>query len=255
MGDYLMPAKFHPLYIEWLGQDCYEHLIQLIDGGEEHGVRHCRFQMLCGGDGQPYKQKWHRDWQGWDPMGNGGEEGAFGANYKHVEWNSPLQVDDHFLNVVPGSHRRRSSADERAVCLSGDVDREMPGAITVHVEPGDVVYFDAGILHRGWNPMGKTRWTLHNVTWGSHVPIMFDYDPVDDVHGLRHALTNYTNLPPSGRKYLADFISAVELGQRAPRKRLFAELWATPEQADAWAQAKRIEMKNNEASRTKLSRL
>ena len=66
-GDYLMPAKFEPLYIEWLADDCYDHLAQLIDGGEAHGVRHCRFQMLCAGDSQPYKQQWHRDWAGWDP--------------------------------------------------------------------------------------------------------------------------------------------------------------------------------------------
>eukprot|EP01051_Picozoa_sp_SAG22_P015702 SAG22_NODE_2091_length_3027_cov_1.473702_2_plen_140_part_00 len=61
VGDYLTPAKFDPCYIEWLSDDCYGHLAQLIDGGAEHGVRHCRFQMLCGGDGQPYKQQWHRD--------------------------------------------------------------------------------------------------------------------------------------------------------------------------------------------------
>lgn len=142
MGDYLMPAKFDPLYIEWLAEDCYDHLSQLIDGGTEHGVRHCRFQMLCAGDGQPYKQNWHRDWQGWDPHNNGGEEGSFGANFKHIEWNSPLIDDDHFLNVVPGSHNRRSTREERAVCLSGllgDVDREMPGGIAVCVNPGDVV--------------------------------------------------------------------------------------------------------------------
>ncbi len=81
-------------------------------------------------------------WQGWDPHNNGGEEGTFGANFKHIEWNSPLVDDDHFLNVVPGSHIRRSTPEERSVCLSGlmgDVDREMPGGITVRVNPGDVV--------------------------------------------------------------------------------------------------------------------
>ena len=147
MGDYLQPSKFDPLYIQWLAEDCYGHLSQLIDGGEEHGVRHCRFQMLCAGDDQPYKQNWHRDWQGWDPHENGGEELTFGANFKHIEWNAPLMPGDQFLNVVPGSHIRRSTLEERSVCISGmrgDVDREMPGGIKVKVEPGDVVYFDAG---------------------------------------------------------------------------------------------------------------
>ena len=63
--------------------------------------------------------------EGWDPHDNGGEEATFGANNRHVEWNSPLQSDDHFLNVVPGSHCRRSTAAERAVCIAGrdgDVD-------------------------------------------------------------------------------------------------------------------------------------
>ena len=34
------------------------HLEQLITGGVEKGVRHCRFQMLAGGDGVPYRQGW-----------------------------------------------------------------------------------------------------------------------------------------------------------------------------------------------------
>ena len=38
------------------------------------------------------------------PEGNGGEEGSFGANGKHVEWNSPLLADDHFLNVRVHAH-------------------------------------------------------------------------------------------------------------------------------------------------------
>ena len=69
--------------------------------------------------------------------------------------------------VVPGSHARRSTAEEREVCVSGlagDVDRVMPGGIEVRINPGDVAYFDAGILHRGWNPKGRSRWTIHNVT-------------------------------------------------------------------------------------------
>eukprot|EP01051_Picozoa_sp_SAG22_P015701 SAG22_NODE_2091_length_3027_cov_1.473702_1_plen_738_part_00 len=172
--------------------------------------------------------------QGWDPL-------SFGANYQHIEWNSPLQPGDHFLNVVPGSHRRRSTPEERAVCVAGtngDVDREMPGGIAVRIEPGDVAYFDAGILHRGWNPMGETRWTLHNVSWGTQIPVMFDYDPIGDVPALRQVLADYPSLPRQGKKYLTDFIDSVEEGERKSRKPLFADLWASAEQADAWAAEK-----------------
>ena len=99
-------------------------------------------------------------------------------------------------------------------------------------------YFDAGILHRGWNPLGLKRWTLHNVTWGSQVPILFDYDPVGDVPGLKQVLAANPSLPAKGRRYLTDFIDSVESGQRAVRRPLFADLWTTPEQADAWAAEK-----------------
>ena len=45
-----------------------------------------------------------RRWRGCTGEGNGGEEGSFGANGKHVEWNSPLLADDHFLNVRVHAH-------------------------------------------------------------------------------------------------------------------------------------------------------
>ena len=107
------------------------------------------------------------------------------------------------------------------------------GAYNIHFF---IIY--AGILHRGWNPEGRTRWTLHNVTWGSNVPCFFDYDPVGDVPGLKQVLKMHPDLPATGQKYLTDFIDSVEAGERAERKPLFAELWASAEEADQWAAEK-----------------
>ena len=71
--------------------------------------------MLCGGDGQPYKQNWHRDWQGWDPLENGGEEGSFGANGKHVEWKDAGCT----LVQTPSPMEDLSVLDEHCVLMSG----------------------------------------------------------------------------------------------------------------------------------------
>ena len=101
-------------------------------------------------------------------------------------------------------------------------------------------YFDAGILHRGWNPKGLHRWTLHNVTWGSHIPCMIDYDPMGDAPGLRQVLAANPSLSEKARRYLADFINSVEAAERAERRPLFADLWATADQADAWAAEKAV---------------
>ena len=51
-------------------------------------------------------------------------------------------------------------------------------------------------------------------------------------------LKTYSSLPAKGQKYLTDFIDSVEEGGRAERKPLFAELWASAEQADEWAAEK-----------------
>ena len=96
------------------------HLEQLITGGVEKGVRHCRFQMLAGGDGVPYRQGWvspsviaiisprdatadpatffrqHRDQQFVDPEGSLGQlccDAGLAFSGRCVEWNTPLVSD------------------------------------------------------------------------------------------------------------------------------------------------------------------
>jgi ectoine hydroxylase-related dioxygenase (phytanoyl-CoA dioxygenase family) len=167
MGDFMAdPSHFSLEFTDWLAEDAIPHLQQLIANGETSGVRHCRFQMLAGGDGQAYRQGWHRDQRFVDPEGHFGAVcDAAGAAFRGrcVEWNAPLVEGDSFFNCVPGSHRRPNTDEETAALLQ---DRDavdsapMPGATVVRMEPGDVCYFDAGMLHRGWNPEGRTRWTL-----------------------------------------------------------------------------------------------
>ncbi|KAL2149316.1 hypothetical protein VTH82DRAFT_8664 [Thermothelomyces myriococcoides] len=108
---------------------------------------------------QPFALRWHRD----DiPASASAEEEAArlkrpGEPYVHTQWNLPLYDDDSLI-VVPGSHARPRTDAERA---AGPYDDPLPGQVRVALRPGDVVFYDNNILHRGVYDVRKERMTLH----------------------------------------------------------------------------------------------
>lgn len=68
----------------------------------------------------------------------------------------PPAVDS--LVVVPGSHVRVRTAAERS---APPREPDMPGQLVVRLEPGDVVFYDNNILHRGVYRADKERMSLH----------------------------------------------------------------------------------------------
>jgi ectoine hydroxylase-related dioxygenase (phytanoyl-CoA dioxygenase family) len=165
-GHLLLPDKYDNAWAEWLAEDLDEHLNVLVEGS---AVRHSLFGMLASGGGQPYEQAWHRDL---GKAGDAGEEEFYRRHHGHsVQFNAPLLPGDHFLNIVPGSHLRASTAKEMAAASAG-VKAEMPEAMVVALEPGDIVYYDANLWHRGWNPEGVDRWSMHCAFWNATRPVM-----------------------------------------------------------------------------------
>ncbi|KAI3333960.1 phytanoyl-dioxygenase family protein [Ustulina deusta] len=77
--------------------------------------------------------------------------------YWNTQWNLPLYPDDSLV-VVPGSHVRVRTPAERAASPN---EPNMPGQLVVHLEPGDVVFYDNNILHRGVYSADKERMSLH----------------------------------------------------------------------------------------------
>jgi hypothetical protein len=80
----------------------------------------------------------------------------------HAQYNLAL-CPDTSLVVIPGSHRRIRTETERN---ADPYEAELPSQITVKLEPGDAVFYDSNILHRGVykpKPEGgeETRLTLH----------------------------------------------------------------------------------------------
>jgi hypothetical protein len=77
--------------------------------------------------------------------------------YAHTQWNLALFEDESLL-VVPGSHRRARTDEERN---AAPYERMLPGMMRVNLEPGDAVFYDNNILHRGVYLAEKERMTLH----------------------------------------------------------------------------------------------
>ncbi|PQE23364.1 phytanoyl- dioxygenase protein [Rutstroemia sp. NJR-2017a WRK4] len=75
----------------------------------------------------------------------------------HAQYNMALYPDSSLV-VIPGSHRRARTEKEREM---GEYETGVEGEIRVKMEPGDVVFYDNNILHRGVYDEGTERMTLH----------------------------------------------------------------------------------------------
>lgn len=198
----LLPDKYDPAFAEWLDEDLAPQIGAMIGT-----ARHSLFGMLASGGGQPYRQAWHRD------IGKPGapDEAAFLRRHhgRFVQFNAPLLPEDRFLNIVPASHLRASTAEE--IQAAGDGEKaDMPGALAVELRPGDIAYYNANLWHRGWNPGGELRWTMHCAFWKSEYPVM------KHEYGQREALLtpgHLDRMPPVTRQYIQRYLDAYPAGE------------------------------------------
>ena len=75
----------------------------------------------------------------------------------HAQWNLAL-YDDLSLVVVPGSHKRARTDMERN---ADPYEDDMPGQKIVRMGPGDIMFYNNNILHRGVYDSTAERMTLH----------------------------------------------------------------------------------------------
>jgi nicotinamide N-methyltransferase len=213
----LSPDKYEDAFGRWLDEDLSPQIETLLDGP----ARHSLFGLIGGGAGKKYLLPWHRD------LGKPGapDEVAHMARYhrRFVQFNAPLLAGDRFLHIVPASHRRASTPAEIAASSAGNglsddqkitqlaTDRGvMPGAMEVVLEPGDITYYDANLWHRGWNPAGEPRLTLHAAFWQAH------YEVMSHEFGQREALSTQVHLvrlPPVTRTYVQRYLDALPKGE------------------------------------------
>lgn len=113
------------------------------------------YNMLVRPD-QDFELRWHRD----DIPANASADEELTRLEKpgyHAQWNLAL-YDDSSLVLVPGSHKRARTDEERG---AGPYEPKMPGQITVHLKAGQVAFYNNNILHRGVYDSQKERMTLH----------------------------------------------------------------------------------------------
>ncbi len=75
----------------------------------------------------------------------------------HAQWNLALYEDESLI-VVPGSHVRPRTDIERK---ADPFEKTLPGQLVVKMNPGDAVFYNNNILHRGVYDSTRERMTLH----------------------------------------------------------------------------------------------
>lgn len=126
----------------------------ILECGDEELVMEL-FNMLVRPE-RDFELRWHRD--DIPPEATAEEEARRLAEPAwHAQYNLALYPDASLV-VVPGSHARPRTDEERA---ADPYEPDMPGQVAVRLEPGDVVFYDNNILHRGVYDCMRERMTLH----------------------------------------------------------------------------------------------
>lgn len=121
--------------------------------------------LLAAEPGVVYTQGWHRDVL--QVPQEKIDERMFSPDWFHnnIQLNLALTEDRCFW-AVPGSHRRPNTDAERAV-FGGSrhmspVGAQMPGGRAIALAPGEAVFYNNNLIHRGYaDPVTTRRRTLH----------------------------------------------------------------------------------------------
>lgn len=143
-------------------------LTELINGMFGNGIYFHNTQLFfnpCDSKSLPY---WHRDMQ-YGPV-----DDAVQASEQHnllsLHVRIPL-IREKGVELIPGTHKRWDTELERCVRfeLNGQKNSEdLPNAVLVESEPGDVLVFDAQMIHRGNYRLNDSRKSLDLCIARSH---------------------------------------------------------------------------------------
>jgi len=149
---------FHPSIREQALVNSLAHpgILDVIEALIGERLRYHLCTLLVSSDRKPYHINWHRDSA---PDGEVPLETLLSRLRSHVQLNGAL-YNDETLYIVPGSHRRELTDAERAV-LQQTPKAAMPNQLAVKLEPGDIVFYNSSLLHKGYNIVGTKRQTLH----------------------------------------------------------------------------------------------
>lgn len=107
-----------------------------------------------------FELDWHRDTIKPEATSEEEAELLLRDPFAGTQYNLPL-TEDNCLIVVPGSHDRVRTVEEREKTSNNNRKGFITGQITVTLKPGDIVFYNNNILHRARYDSQNTRITLH----------------------------------------------------------------------------------------------
>jgi hypothetical protein len=158
---FLRPGHHHPVLVESILLPKVHEVTEVILGSPlvvDNAV------LLSAEAGTDYQQGWHRDVL--QIPQNQIDEAMFSPRWRHnsVQINLPL-VEDHAFWAVPGSHQRPNSPEENEAFAGSKhfspVNARMPSATCFALQPGEAIFYNNNMIHRGWCAFTRPRRTLH----------------------------------------------------------------------------------------------
>ncbi|KAK5141058.1 hypothetical protein LTR32_006293 [Rachicladosporium monterosium] len=174
-----MPAADRKVFAEsYFGDVMVGAVTALLDCRRDDLVMELYNMLVC--PPKDFALRWHRDDIGPDVPADVELE-RLGEPMMHAQWNLALYPDSSLV-VVPGSHRRSRTEQERK---ADPYEDEMPGQVKVSMEAGDIVFYNNNILHRGVYDCKAERLTLHG-TMG-----LSGADPARSRNILQHGIGDW----------------------------------------------------------------
>ena len=135
-------------------------LTALVDGMFGEGIYFHNTQLFFNPHGNGRLPYWHRDLQ-YSPVEDEDQAREQGRMLSlHVR--IPLSREQG-VEVIPGTHRRWDTELESDVRWERNHHAnsdDLPGSVLIDLEPGDILIFDAQMLHRGNYALNKERRAL-----------------------------------------------------------------------------------------------
>ncbi|CUM68221.1 uncharacterized protein PRCAT00005942001 [Priceomyces carsonii] len=135
-----------------------------------------------------FELDWHRDYIKPEVSEQEEAEQLLENPFAGTQFNLAL-TSDKCLIVVPGSHKRVRTPEEREKTSNDNRKEFISDQIVVELKPGDVVFYESNILHRATYSSKNLRLTLH----GSYGHVKYGKFRAKGVlqHGVANWLPNF----------------------------------------------------------------
>ncbi|ORZ14196.1 hypothetical protein BCR42DRAFT_354668 [Absidia repens] len=155
----LHPDLKETAFMEWYGSEALLGAVSQLLHTKRDDLQFELFNLLVNPQEHDFDLTWHRDAVPAETPQDKEEE-LLAIPHYGTQWNTALYEDD-CLYVVPNSHRRVRTAEERDITINDPKSHNMPGQLRVALKPGQTVFYDNNILHRAAYFSSKKRATLH----------------------------------------------------------------------------------------------